>query len=159
LSICGQTPRKTLFLCFTEKKADFVFSEYNGHMNTNSTIRDVVNHPSFRGFGQFILPLDRGTYDENMQLSQVGYLLPYHSHVEPEAVANTINYMIDQTTEGKIVFYDFYTERQKRENLAKKNTGLFLFKGRPGPLLPSCVLGEAFPMSLLFMKVSLTRYS
>ena len=107
-------------------------SEYNGHMNTNSSIRDVVNHPSFKGFGQFILPLSHGTYDGNMQLSRVWYLLPYHSQVEPEAVVNTINSMIDQVAEGKTIFYNFYTERQKLENPAKEDTGLFFFRGKLG---------------------------
>ena len=107
-------------------------SEYNGHMNTNSSIRDVVNHPSFKGFGQFILPLSHGTYDWNMQLSRVEYLLPYHSQVEPEAVVNTINSMIDQVAEGKTIFYNFYTERQKLENPAKEDTGLFFFRGKLG---------------------------
>ena len=107
-------------------------SKYKGHLKTSSSIRDVVNHPSFKGFGQFILPLDRGTYDGNMQLNRVGSLLPYHSQVEPEAVVKTINYMIDQIADGKTIFYTFYTERQKLETPAKQNTGLFFFKGKPG---------------------------
>ena len=96
------------------------------HITTNDSVHHIVNHPSFKGFGQFILPLDHGTYDGNMQLSRVGSLLPYHSHVEPEAVVNTINYMIDQVAEGKTIFYNFYTERQKQENPAKENYGPFL---------------------------------
>ena len=127
-----QQPKRALFLSLTEEKAAFILSQYKGHMKTNSTIRDVVNHPSFKGFGQFILPLDSGAYDGNMQLSRVGHLLPYHSHVEPEAVVNTINYMIDQLAEGKILFHNFYTERQKLEDPAKRDTGLFFFKGKPG---------------------------
>ena len=95
----------------SDKPGAFIVSKNKGHINTNSSIRDVVNHPSFKGFGQFILPLDNRAYDGNMQLSQVGSLLPYHSHVEPEAVVDTINYMIDQMAEGKIIFNDFYTER------------------------------------------------
>jgi acetyl esterase/lipase len=110
----------------------FMVSKSKGHMNTNSSIRDVVSHPSFEGFGQFILPLDNRAYDENMKLRSVGSLLPYHSHVEPEAVVDTINYMIDQVAEGRIIFYNFYTERQKQENPAKRNTGLFFFRGKPG---------------------------
>jgi acetyl esterase/lipase len=47
-------------------------------------------------------------------------------------VVDTINYIIDQVAEGKIIFYDFYTERQKQENPAKRNTGLFFFKSNPG---------------------------
>ncbi len=116
----------------SNKPIAFVVSKYKGHINTNSSIRDVVNHPSFKGFGQFILPLDNRAYDGNMQLSRVGSLLPYHSHVEPQAVVDTINYMIDQMGEGKIIFYSFYTERQKQEDPPKRNTGLFFFKGKPG---------------------------
>jgi acetyl esterase/lipase len=109
-----------------------IVSKNKGHMNTNSSIRDVVSHSSFEGFGQFILPLDNRAYDENMQLRRVGSLLPYHSNVDPEAVVVTINYMIDQVAQGKMIFYNFYTERQKQENPAKRNTGLFFFKGKPG---------------------------
>jgi acetyl esterase/lipase len=109
-----------------------IVSKNKGHMNTNSSIRDVVNHPSFEGFGQFILPLDNRAYDENMQLRRVGCLLPYHGHVEPEAVVDTINYIIDQVSQGKIIFYNFYTEQQKQENPAKRSTGLFFFKGKSG---------------------------
>jgi acetyl esterase/lipase len=123
---------RTLSPCFVEEKAAHVLSEYKGHMNTNNTVRDVMIHPSFRGFGRFILPLDRGTYDGNMPLSCVRDLLPYHSHVEPRTVVKTINYMIDQIDEGRIVFHDVYTERQKREDPTKKNMGLFFFKGKPG---------------------------
>jgi hypothetical protein len=38
-------------------------TENGMHLKTSSTIRDVVNHSAFEGFGQFILPLDRGRYD------------------------------------------------------------------------------------------------
>jgi acetyl esterase/lipase len=116
----------------SDKPGALIVSKNKGYTNTNSSVRDVVNHPSFRGFGQFILPLDNRAYDGNMRLSRVGSLLPYHSQVEPEAVVDTINYMIDQVAEGKIIFYDFYTERQKQENPAKRNTGLFFFKSKPG---------------------------
>jgi len=88
----------------------FVVPKSKGRMNISNSIRDVVNHPSFKGFGQFIVPLDNRAYDENMQLRHVGSLLPYHSHVEPEAVVDTIHYMIDRVAQGKMIFYNFYTE-------------------------------------------------
>ncbi len=109
-----------------------VFPRKIGYINTQSSIREVVNHPGFKGFGRFILPLDHRIYDENMPMNRVGSLLPYHSHVEPEAVVDTINYMIDQVAAGKILFIEFYTDRQKQENPAKRNTGLFFFKSQPG---------------------------
>lgn len=107
-------------------------SKNKGHLNIHRTIRDVLNHPSFRGFRQFILPLDNRAYDENMHLNCVGFLLPYHTNVKPQAVADTINYMIDQVAVEKILFIGFYTERQKQEGPAKRNIGPFLFKGKLG---------------------------
>jgi len=49
----------------SNKPGASIVSKNKVHMNTNSSIRDVVNHPSFKGFGQFILPLDNRAYDGN----------------------------------------------------------------------------------------------
>jgi acetyl esterase/lipase len=40
--------------------------------------------------------------------------------------------MIDDATDGKKIFYHFYTEAQKKAELTKRNAGLFFFRGRPG---------------------------
>jgi acetyl esterase/lipase len=102
------------------------------HLKTSSTIRDVVNHPAFEGFGQFILPLDRGRYDMDMPLENVASLLPYHSNIDRYAAVNTINYMIDEAASGETIFDDFYTDRQKQSDPTKESTGLFFFRGKPG---------------------------
>jgi acetyl esterase/lipase len=103
-----------------------------GHLSTSSTIGDVVNHPAFRGFGQFVLPLDRGSYDDAMPLQNVASLLPYHSNVDPSAAVGTINYLVDEATSGRTIFYDVYTDAQKQADPAKRSTGLFFFRGKPG---------------------------
>ncbi|HWR42244.1 alpha/beta hydrolase [Sporomusa sp.] len=102
------------------------------HVKVNNTISDIVKHPAFEGFGRFILPLDRGYYDENMQLNRVGSLLPYHNNVDPETVVDTINYMIDKVHDGDKIFYHFYTVQQVQDDSSKKSTGLFFFKGEQG---------------------------
>ena len=102
------------------------------YLKTSSTIRDVVNHPAFEGFGRFILPLDRGRYDMDMPLENVASLLPYHSSVDPDAAVNTINYMIDEAASGETIFYDFYTDEEKLVDPTKESTGLFFFRGEPG---------------------------
>jgi len=102
------------------------------YLETDNTVRDVINHPAFQGFGQFILPLDRGMYDEDMQLNRVASLLPYHSSINTDAVIDTINYLIEEVGEGKPIFYDFYNQQQKQEDPAKNSTGLFFFRGEPG---------------------------
>jgi acetyl esterase/lipase len=102
------------------------------HLTTDSRIRDLLNHPAFRGFGRLLLPWDNRTYDESLRLSDVGSLLPYHTHVDPATVVNGLNRMVDDASSGTPVFYDFYTEAQKAEQPAKRHAGLFFFRGRPG---------------------------
>jgi acetyl esterase/lipase len=67
-----------------------------------------------------------------MRLDRIGSLLPYHSHVDPETVTSALNRLIDDAAGGKTVFYRFYTEAQREEQLARNHTGLFFFRGRPG---------------------------
>jgi hypothetical protein len=106
---------------FNGGRSEGVKASYT-HVSTSNTVRDIVDHPAFQGFGQFILPLELG-YDENMPLTRVGSLLPYHSNVNPDAVVNAINYMIDRVNDGQTIFYDYYTDAQKRKDPAKVSTG------------------------------------
>ena len=101
-------------------------------LSANSSIRDLLNHPAFSGFGRLILPWDDRAYDETMRLAEIGSLLPYHTQVRPETVVGALNRMIDDVGKGRTVFYDFYTEVQKREDPTKEHTGLFFFRGKPG---------------------------
>ncbi len=103
-----------------------------GHLTLQSTIRDILRHPSFAGFGRLILPWDDRTYDENLPLTHIGSLLPYHTHVDPETVTDALNRMIDDASSGKTVFYSFYTEAQRQQQPARSNTGLFFFRGNRG---------------------------
>ena len=102
------------------------------HVKINDTVNDVVEHPAFKGFGKFVLPLDRGSYDKSMKLNRVASLLPYHGHVDTDAVVGAINYLIDKVGAGETIFYDIYTEQQKQETSAKASTGIFFFRGKPG---------------------------
>ncbi|MCY8034303.1 alpha/beta hydrolase [Bacillus sonorensis] len=136
------------------------------HIETDDSILDIVSHPAFEGFGQYILPLNRGIFDEKMQLNRVATLLPYHNNVDPDAVVDTINYMINEVSDGKTIFYDFYTEQQKQEDPIKESTGLFFFKGDSGaPFAVVCPGGgfsyvgsvhEGFPHAI---ELSKKRYN
>jgi acetyl esterase/lipase len=109
-----------------------VSSAPSGHLGTGSTMRDVLRHPAFAGFGRLLLPWDDRAYDEQMALSRIGSLLPYHSHVDPETVSSALNRMIDDAAAGRTVFYSFYSEAEKQQEPARRNTGLFFFRGSPG---------------------------
>lgn len=115
----------------TQGESSGSMTENDAHLTTSHMVRDVVNHPAFDGFGRFILPLDRGSYDQDMPLENVASLLPYHSNVDPDAVINAINYMIDEASSGETIFYDVYTDQQKQADPTKESTGLFFFRGEP----------------------------
>jgi acetyl esterase/lipase len=104
----------------------------SAHLRPDSQIADLLSNPAFSGFGRLLLPWDGRAYDGTMRLRDIGSLLPYHSHVDPANVVAALNRMIDDVNKGETIFYDFYTEAQKREDPSKENTGLFFFRGKPG---------------------------
>jgi acetyl esterase/lipase len=105
---------------------------HRGRLGVVSTIGDLLRHPAFAGFARLILPWDEGAYDEQMPLTRIGSLLPYHSHVDAETVAAALDRMIDEAVRGKTVFYRFCSEVERQQEPARGNTGLFFFRGRPG---------------------------
>jgi acetyl esterase/lipase len=129
---------------------------------TNDFIRDIVNHPAFKDFGNYILPRDDNTYYYDTPLNNVGSLMLYHNHVEPDIVVDAINHMIDEVSDSKTIFYDFYTNEQKQQGPNKRNTGLFFYRGNPdAPFAIVCPGGgfsyvgslhEGFPLALEISK-------
>ncbi len=129
------------------------------HMTTNDFVHHIVKQPAFNDFGSYLLPWDDNSHYLDTPLKDVGSLLPYHSHVDPGIIVGAINHMIDEISDGKTIFYDFYTDRQKQEDSSKKYTGLFFFKGKPGaPFAVVCPGGgfayvgslhEGFPLAMV----------
>lgn len=117
----------------TGSAATYQAFSVQGHpLTTSSRISDILNHPAFAGFARLLLPWDDRAYDAEMRLSHISVLLPYHSHVVPAVVVSALNRMIDDAGQGKPVFFDIYTEAQKRLEPSKRHAGLFFFRGKPG---------------------------
>ena len=146
--------------CELEHKGNKV-EAYN-HLTTNNYVGDIVNHPAFKGFSELLLPRDNNSGYYNTQLRNVGSLMPYHDHVEPDIVVGAINHMIDEVNAGRTIFYNFYTDEQKKQDLDKENTGLFFFRGNTNaPFAIVCPGGgfsyvgslhEGFPLALEISK-------
>jgi len=144
------------------KIIDSTYSEESGgmdnHLTTSNFIRDMVNHRAFKDFSTYMLPRDDNSYYYDTRLNNVGSLMPYHDHVDPDIVVGAINYMIDEVNDHKTIFYNFYTEQEKREDPTKESTGIFFFRGKPGaPFAIVCPGGgfyyvgslhEGFPLAL-----------
>lgn len=56
--------------------------------------------------------------------------MPYHSHIHPAEIVETLNHMAAQRARGEAVFYEIYAEADKRRDPGKRHTGIFMFKGR-----------------------------
>lgn len=128
-------------------------SETKEHLTIHSTIADVLTHPAFDGFSRYILPLEWGYDDADMQLSNVSRLLPYHNYIDAERCVGYINQMIDSVATGRRIYYD----------LGREDAGLFFFRGRPGaPFAVICPGGgfsyvgsihEGFPHALVLSQM------
>jgi hypothetical protein len=101
------------------------------HVNTDTAVVNVINHPAFEDFGRFLFPTEHRTPNKEMKLKEIDLLLPYHNNINSNTTVNMLNYMMDEVKGGETIFYDYYTEEQKQEKSDKKNTGIFFFRGEP----------------------------
>jgi len=138
------------------------------HLTLDNKVGDIVNHPAFKGFGELLLPLEDNSPYYNTSLKDVGSLMPYHSNVRPDVIVSSLNYMIDEINSSKAIFYNFYSDKQKQQNPALAQTGLFFFRGKPGaPFAIICPGGgfsyvgslqEGFPLALEISKNELNAF-
>lgn len=101
------------------------------HLTAQHLVRDLVSHPAFTGFGDLLLPWEDNSRYYATSLSRVGSLMPYHGHVRPDVVLSAVNYLVDEASGGKTIFYNFYTAEQKQQDASKQQTGLFFYRGTP----------------------------
>ena len=106
-----------------------------------SRIEDVQNDPAFDGFGRLLFPTNTYYYSGDT-LEELEFT--YYSHIDPEETVEIVNTLRDRVEAGQTVFYDIYTEQEKKADPAKRDTGLFYFKGNPGEKFASCNAGGAF---------------
>lgn len=106
-----------------------------------SRIEDVQNDPAFDGFGRLLFPTNTYYYSGDT-LEELEFT--YYSHIDPDETVEIVNTLRDRVKAGQTVFYDIYTEQEKKADPAKRNTGLFYFKGNPGEKFAICNAGGAF---------------
>ena len=113
-------------------------------INEQTRVLDIINHPLLDGFGQFLFPVERWLPNDSMTIGNINTLLPYHSHINPKTTVKIVNYMLDATGNGETIFYDIYSNEEKKKDPGKANTGLFFFKGNPGAPLAVVSAGGGF---------------
>ena len=106
------------------EESETVYSE-------DTKVWDVINDPAFGGYGRLIFPVDL-TIEKSLTLREVGHILPWYNYVNPLRTVEIANYLKTKAEAGEQIFYDIYSDAEKAADPAKKNTGLFFFRGNPG---------------------------
>lgn len=106
-------------------------------------VQDVIDSPVFGEYGRLIFPADR-TISGKLTLENVGDILAWYTHINPDKTVEIVNYLGKDATAGDTVFYDIYTEEEKAEDPQKENTGLFFFRGEPNGKVAVCNAGGGF---------------
>lgn len=107
----------------------------------DTPIQTVMDDPVFEDYGRLLFPVDTGCWSGET----LGDLrLTYYSHIDPDETVEIVNTLKERALAGEIIFYDIYTEEEKAADPAKKDTGLFFFKGDLGARFAVCNAGGAF---------------
>lgn len=109
--------------------------------NRKTKIEDVINDEVFKDYGRLIFPVESRYYSgetlEDLQLT-------WYNNINPDKTIEIVNYMKDSVMNGQTIFYDIYSDEEKRLDPDKEDTGLFFFKGNEGEKFAICNAGGAF---------------
>lgn len=102
------------------------------HVTETTSVQEVIDHPAFEGFGNYILTsgeTDTGRYS-SLLINDLQALLPFHSHINTTTTVNSINYLIDEVSDGHQLFYNYYTDEERQADPEKEQTGLIFLRGK-----------------------------
>lgn len=139
-----------------------MISVYNTAIfNADTKVLDVINDPVFEDYGRLMFPINK-EISRDMTLKEAGRIMPRCSFVNPKRTVEIINSLKERAESGAQIFYDIYTNKEKFADSAKKNTGLFFFRGMPnervailsagGGLSYIAAMHDSFPHALELSK-------
>lgn len=112
-------------------------------VNRNTTVEEVINDKDFEEFGNLIFPVDLDI-NPNTTLENVGSYYMWYNDINPNKTVEIINYLKSEAESGNQIFYDIYTDEERKEDPEKENTGIFFFRGNPGEKVAIVSAGGGF---------------
>ena len=100
-----------------------------------------MNDPAFGEYGRLLFPAQSSYYSGDT----LGNLrLTWYNYIDPDTTVEIVNTLKHRAESGETIFYDIYTDAEKSADPAKKDTGLFFFRGEPGAKVAICNAGGGF---------------
>lgn len=99
--------------------------------DADTKITDVIRDPAFGDYGRLLFPVDFEIPD-NLKLKDVREILPWYSKINTDKTVKLVNTMKERAQSGEQIFYDIYSDAEKKADPEKKDTGLFFFRGDAG---------------------------
>ncbi|MCR4949891.1 MAG: alpha/beta hydrolase, partial [Solobacterium sp.] len=104
-------------------------------------ISEVISDPDFHENGRLLFPLQRGY----MSGSTLGSLdLTWYSQIDPDMTVTICNSLKERAQRGEKIFFDIYSDEEKKADPRKNHTGLWYFRGEPGKQFAVCNAGGGF---------------
>ena len=121
----------------------FQSNEEAAHVSytADSRIDEVMNDPAFGSFGRLLFPVNGG-YWSGETLGDLR--LTWYNYINADTTMEIVNSLRARALTGESVFYDIYTDEEKAADPAKRDTGLFFFRGDPGAKTAICNAGGGF---------------
>lgn len=116
-------------------------TEVSPAFTAETPISTVIDDPALGGFGRLLFPTE-GYYMRGERLGDLR--LTWYSCIDANTTVEIVNTLRDRAQQGETVFYDIYTEAEKAADPAKRDTGLFFFRGEPGAKTAICNAGGGF---------------
>lgn len=116
-------------------------SQKDSSYKKTSLIEEVLSDPIFKEYGRLIFPVQKNYYS-GKTLEDLS--LTWYSNIDPNKTVEIINYFQNQIKNNQPIFFDIYTDQEKREDPKKKDTGLFFFKGKLNEKFAICNAGGGF---------------
>lgn len=123
VSACGFSDAKNAAEDSSKGSEKMKITQY---YNQESKISDIISDLDLGKVGRFLFPLDEGYWSGN---TLDDLRLTWYNYIDPSESAEIVNTLKTHAHNGEKVFFDIYSEDEKKRDSSKRETGLFFFRG------------------------------